>query len=49
MTPEDDAESRLPTQSIGYFLIGRDGVIRWACGGGRVELLPRAEALLALV
>jgi len=49
VTPEDEAESKLPPQSIGYFLIGRDGVIRWARGGGRVQALPKAEELLALV
>jgi peroxiredoxin len=49
MTPEDETESKLSPQSIGYFLIGRDGVIRWARGGGRVQSLPKAEELLALV
>ena len=49
VTAEDGAESRLPPQSVGYFLIGRDRVIRWSQGGDRVKPLPKAEELLALV
>jgi hypothetical protein len=49
MTPEDDAEWKRPLQSVGYFLIGRDGVIRWARVEARVQPLPKAEELLTLV
>lgn len=46
-TPEDQEEYRRPLQSVGCFLIGPDGVIRW----GRVEVsltaLPPTEALRA--
>jgi peroxiredoxin len=49
LTPEDDAEWKRPLQSVGYFLIGRDGVIRWARVEARVQPLPKVEELLALV
>jgi peroxiredoxin len=49
MTPEDDAEWKRPLQSVGYFLIGRDGIIRWARVEARVQPLPKAEELLALL
>jgi peroxiredoxin len=49
MTAEDHAEWQHPLQAVGHFLIGRDGLIRWA----RVELtitpLPKAEELYALL
>jgi peroxiredoxin len=49
MTPEDDAEWKRPFQWVGYFLIGQDGIIRWARVEPRVQPLPPAEELLALV
>lgn len=49
MTSEDDTEWRRPMQVTGDFLIGRDGVIRWA----RVDIIltafPKVEDLLALL
>jgi hypothetical protein len=48
-TSEDDAEYRRPLQSVGCFLIGCDGVIRW----GRVEIsvtaLPQPDLLRSLL
>jgi hypothetical protein len=49
MTPEDDAEWQRPFQWVGYFLVGPDGVIRWARVEPRVQPLPPTEELLALV
>ena len=48
-TPEDEVEVRRPLQTVGAFLIGSDGVIRWANAGGPVIVaeLPKAEELLA--
>ncbi|HEY7651354.1 MAG TPA: redoxin domain-containing protein [Methylomirabilota bacterium] len=48
-TPEDDAEFKRPLQSIGYYLIDRQGVIRWASVGEIPPDLPGPESLLALV
>ncbi len=49
MTTEDHAEYQRPLQAVGHFLIGHDGVIRWA----RVELtvtpLPETEELRSLL
>jgi peroxiredoxin len=49
MTTEDQAEYQRPLQAFGHFLIGHDGVIRWA----RVELtvtpLPKPEELHTLL
>src|SRR5262249_3335196 len=49
MTPEDDAEWKRPFQWVGYFLVSPDGIIRWARVVPRVQPLPPAEELLALV
>jgi len=49
MTDEDDAEWKRPLQSVGYFLIGPDGVIRWARVEPRMFLLPKAEEILPFV
>ena len=50
MTPEDVSEWQRPLQGVGNFLIGQDGVIRWAhCDMRTITLLPRAEELLPLV
>jgi len=48
-TAEDDAEFKRPLQSVGYYLIDRQGVIRWASAGELLHELPRPESLLALV
>jgi len=49
MTSEDDAEWRRPLQKTGDFLIGCDGVIRWA----RVDIIlttfPKIEDLVSLL
>jgi peroxiredoxin len=49
MTSEDDAEWRRPLQKTGDFLIGRDGVIRWA----RVDIIltafPKVADLVSLL
>ena len=51
MTPEDEAEHKRPLQFVGSFLIGPDGVIRWAQVTPREGALlpPKAEELLALL
>ena len=49
MTPDDDAEFQRPLQQVGYYLVDRDRVIRWASVGGLLTTLPEPEALLALV
>jgi peroxiredoxin len=49
LTPEDEAEMPRPLQSIGFFLIGRDGLIRWALADPRIVPLPRPEELSLLV
>jgi peroxiredoxin len=48
-TPEDDAEFKRPMQSVGYYLVDRHGVIRWASVGEIPPDLPGPESLLALV
>jgi peroxiredoxin len=48
-TPEDEVEFKRPLQAIGYYLIDRQGVIRWASVGEMPPDLPGAESLLALV
>jgi peroxiredoxin len=48
-TAEDDAEFKRPLQSVGYYLIDRQGVIRWASVGDLLRDLPGPESLLALV
>jgi peroxiredoxin len=49
MTAEDQAEWERPLQAVGYFLIGPDGLVRWARVDTRVTALPKVEELLALV
>src|SRR5207247_1937770 len=46
MTAEDDAEYQRPRQSVGYFLVGPDRVIRWARVEPRMFLLPKADEIL---
>jgi peroxiredoxin len=47
-TAEDETERERPLQSVGHFLIGEDGVIRWARVGWRErESLPAVSELLA--
>jgi peroxiredoxin len=48
-TAEDDAEFKRPLQSVGYYFIDRQGIIRWARAGEILHELPRPESLLALV
>lgn len=48
-TPDDDAEFKRPLQSVGYYFIDRQGMIRWASVGAILHDLPRPESLLALV
>jgi len=48
-TAEDTAEFKHPLQSVGYYLIDRQGVIRWASVGEILAKLPGPESLLALV
>ena len=49
LTAEDEAEWRRPLQWVGYFLIGRDGLVRWASVEARIVALPAIDELLALV
>jgi hypothetical protein len=49
LTPEDEAEMPRPLQSIAFFLIGRDGVIRWTLADPRIVPLPPLEELVSLV
>ena len=49
MTAEDQAEWQRPLQAVAYFLIGRDGLIRWASVETRITTLPKVEELLSLV
>ena len=49
MTPEDRAEWRRPNQTVGYFLIGRDGLIRWARVDPWMVPLPKVEELSSLI
>jgi peroxiredoxin len=48
-TPEDEAEFKRPLQSVGYYLIDRQGVIRWARVGDVITDVPGPESLLTLV
>ena len=48
-TAEDDAEYKRPLQAVGYYLVDRQGVIRWASVGDLLRELPGPETLLALV
>jgi hypothetical protein len=49
VTSEDDAEWRRPLQKTGDFLIGRDGVIRWARRDIILTAFPKVEDLIALL
>lgn len=49
MTAEDEAEMQRPLQSVAYFLIGSDGLIRWARVDPRIVPLPDVKELLSLV
>jgi peroxiredoxin len=49
MTPEDTAEFERPLQSVGYYFIDREGIIRWASVGKLLNTLPAPETLLAVV
>jgi peroxiredoxin len=48
-TAEDEAEKQRPLQSVAHFLIGRDGLIRWALVDPRIVPLPKVEELLAMI
>jgi peroxiredoxin len=48
-TAEDAAEFKRPLQSVGHYLIDRQGVIRWASVGEVLVELPRPESLLPLL
>lgn len=48
-TPEDEAEFKRPLQSVGYYLIDRQGVIRWARVGDVIADVPGPASLMALV
>jgi len=47
-TPEDEAEFKRPLQSVGYYLIDRQGVIRWARVGDIITDIPGPDSLVAL-
>ena len=49
MTPEDEAEFARARQAVGYFLIGRDGVIRWSRDDIHMLPLPSPQQLVALI
>jgi peroxiredoxin len=49
MTAEDEAERHRPVQTAAYFLIGRDGMIRWSHADPRLYHVPNVEELLSLV
>jgi hypothetical protein len=49
MTAEDEAERQRPLQTIAYFLVGRDGMIRWSHADPRLTLIPKVEELLSLI
>ena len=49
MTGDDEAEWQRPLQQVAHFLIGRDGVIRWARAEMRLTVLPTTEELLHLL
>jgi peroxiredoxin len=48
-TAEDDAEWERPVQMVAHYLIGRDGVIRWAYADPRLTPVPSVEKLLSMV
>jgi hypothetical protein len=49
MTSADDAEWRRPLQKTGDFLIGRDGVIRWARFDIVLTAFPKIADLISLL
>ena len=49
MTPEDEAEFARARQAVGYFLIDRDGVIRWTRDDIHMLPLPSPRELTALI
>jgi peroxiredoxin len=49
MTPEDQAEFQRPHQAVASFLIGSDGLIRWARVDPWIVPLPNVEELLSLI
>jgi peroxiredoxin len=49
LSAEDHAEWQRPVQTIAHFLIGRDGVIRWAQVESLTLPLPKVQELVALV
>jgi hypothetical protein len=49
LTAEDEAEWHRPLQWVGYFLIGRDGLVRWDNVEARITALPAIDKLLALI
>jgi len=49
MTPEDNDEWQRPLQACGQFLIGRDGVIRWARAEWSATALPQTDELVSLL
>jgi peroxiredoxin len=49
MTAEDTAEWQRPLQSVGSFLVGQDGLIRWTRVDPSVPTLPKTEELLSLL
>ncbi len=48
MTPEDQVTWQRPHQAIGHFLIGRDGLIRWARIDSWMVPFPEVEELSSL-
>lgn len=48
MTPEDQAALQRPHKAIGQFLIGRDGLIRWARIDSWMLPVPEVEELSSL-
>ena len=49
MTPEDEAEFGRARQSVAYFLIGADGVIRWTRDDIHMLALPSPQELTGLL
>lgn len=49
MTTEDQAEWQRPHQTVAHFLIGSDGLIRWARVDPWMVALPKVEELRSLV
>jgi len=49
MTPEDEAEGQRPVQAAGHFLIGRDGLVRWARVDIGIAPLPPVDELVSML